>query len=98
MILGLVKDGTAELHDQYSTGNYGPHRDDTVLGGTDDIIEFGGKEDDGFTMVEFKRKLDTGDTYDLPLSTGANKIIWAYGSQDSMEAKHSSRGYGEIDL
>jgi hypothetical protein len=98
MILGLVQDGTVEIHDQFSTGTYGPHRDDTDLGGTDDIIEYNGKEDDGFTIIEFKRKLDTGDTYDLPLSAGINKIIWAYGSQDSADVKHRNRGYGEIDL
>ena len=98
MILGLVKDDTAELHDQFSTGTFGPHRDDTGLGGTYDIIESGGKEDAGTTILEFKRRLDTGDKYDIPLATGVNTIIWAYGSQDNADVKHASRGYGELDL
>ena len=98
MILGLVKDGQVEVYDQFSTGTYGPHPDDTSLGGTDDIVEFGGKEEGGFTVIEFRRNIDTGDKYDLPLSGGVHKVIWAYGSKDDSKAKHSSRGYGEIEL
>ena len=98
MVMGLVKEGVAEVRDHFSTGTYGPHKEDTALGGTDDIIEFSGKEEDGFTIVEFKRKLNTGDKYDIPLSKGENKIIWAYGSQEEFDVKHATRGYGEIEL
>ena len=98
MIFGFVKDGRVEVQDQYSTGNFGPHPADTELGGTDDILEFGGKEEGGFTTIEFKRLLTTGDKYDISIQKGASKIIWAYGSSDSLTAKHSTRGYGEINL
>ena len=98
MIFGFVKDGKVEVYDLYSTGNFGPHSLDTELGGTDDILNYNGKEEGGFTTIEFKRSLGTGDQYDIPIQKGVNKIIWAYGSNDSLMVKHSTRGYGEINL
>jgi len=98
MVLGSVEDGEATVYDQFSTGDFGPHKADTELGGTDDILEFGGKEAGGYTIIEFKRALNTGDKYDHPLSKGANKIIWSYGSDDKSTIKHVNRGYGELDL
>jgi len=98
IIIGDVSDGKATIDDQYSTGNFGPHVSDEQLGGTNDILEFGGKEMMGHTLIEFKRALDTGDKYDHPLMKGVNKIIWAYGSDDQLTVKHFNRGYGEIGL
>ena len=98
MVLGFVRDGKTTVSDHFSTGSYGPHSPDTELGGTDDILEFGGREADSYTVMEFKRLLNTGDKYDLPVSRGINKIIWSYGLDDQSERKHVSRGYGEIDL
>jgi hypothetical protein len=98
MMLGFVKDGKAEAFDQFSTGSFGPHSDDTSLGGTNDIIEFGGKEENGYTVFEFKRALKTSDKYDLGFTRGNNAIIWAYGTTDSVQIQHMSRGYGEISI
>ena len=98
MIFGFVKDDIPVISDQFSTGNYGPHVPDTELGGTGDIIEFGGKEGDGYTTIEFKRALETIDSYDNELSKGINKIIWAYSSSDDLKQKHTSRGFGEINI
>ena len=98
MVFGFVKDGEVSIFDMFSTGDFGPHPLDTELGGTDDIADFGGKEDGGFTTIEFKRRLITGDEYDNPLSAGKNKIIWSYGSTDSPTLRHSQRGYGELTL
>jgi len=96
MVMGLVKDGKAEIDDLYSAGDFGPHVSDTELGGNDDIVTYGGKEEGGFTTIEFKRLMSTGDKNDIDLTKGVNKIIWAYGSDDNPAAKHSVRGYGEI--
>jgi len=98
MIFGFVKEGKVEVYDLYSTGNFGPHSLDTELGGADNILEYSGKEEGGFTTIEFKRPLNTDDEFDIPISKGINKIIWAYGSSDSLTVKHSTRGYGEINL
>jgi hypothetical protein len=98
IIMGFVKDGNLTIADTFSTGDFGPHPPDTQLGGTDDILASAGKADNGYTTVEFKRKLDTGDKFDKPLSKGVNKIIWAYANEPVLTIKHSSRGPGEIEL
>jgi hypothetical protein len=98
LVMGFVSDGKAIVYDLYSTGDFGPHPPDTELGGTNDILEFGGKEMGGYTTIEFKRLLGTGDKYDRPFSLGANTIMWSYGSDDQSTKKHVNRGLGEIDL
>jgi hypothetical protein len=98
MIFGFVKDGEVNVFDSFSTDDFGSHPPDTELGGTFDIISFGGKEADGYTIIEFKRALDTGDQHDNKLSVGKNQIIWAYGSADALTYKHANRGYGEITI
>jgi DOMON domain len=98
IILGFVKDGQAQVFDMYSTGNFGPHPQDTELGGTDDILLSGGNEDGQYTTIEFKRALKTGDKYDNELVKGINKIIWAYGPNKDPSIKHSNRGYGQIEI
>ena len=65
MVFGFVKNGAVEVHDLYSTGNFGPHSADSELGGTDDILAFGGREEGGFTTIEFKRSFTTTDEYDV---------------------------------
>jgi hypothetical protein len=95
VIAGQVKDGRAEVQDRYATGRYGPHPDDIQLGGTDDILDRGGREDGGHTVIEFKRRLATGDSFDKILLPGQDvSIIWAMGSSDQMDAKHDV-AYGE---
>ena len=98
LVLGFVKDGQTIVYDLFSTDRHGPHHPDTDLGGTNDILEFGGKEDNGYTTIEFKRALNTGDPYDHQLYEGENEIIWAYGLEDDPSSEHAKKGYGEIDL
>ncbi len=94
MVLGFV-DGSARVLDEYSTGNYGPHINDTMLGGTDDILEYGGKSYGTHTVVEFRRKLDTGDRFDKVLRPGQNvSIIWAMSGSMDPGVKHNI-AYGE---
>ena len=98
IVIGYVHDGKITIEDAFSTGSNGPHPSDKELGGTNDILEFAGIEKDGFTSIEFKRKLITGDKYDVPMNKGVNIIIWAFGSADSLQMQHVVRGYGEINL
>ncbi len=100
MIFGWVKDGQATLLDLYSTGSTGPHPPDEELGGTNDILEFEGTEKDGYTIIEFKRKMDTGDKYDKAFTPGGTiKFIWAMANADSFTLKHNiAKGWGEIVL
>ena len=90
IILGSVKGKKAIVLDEYCTGNYGPHVEDTLLGGANDIAEFAGSKGDGRTVVELKRKLDTGDKFDKAFSPGqAISIIWALSDNPDIGLKHN---------
>lgn len=102
MIIGSVDaDGNVHVVDAYSTGAFGPHPPDVELGGTNDILNYGGSENDGRTIIEFERKLVTGDEYDnvIPME-GKLNIIWAMGGSDSFDDVHDriSRGTGSIQM
>ncbi len=98
MVLGFVRGGEASVFDMFSSGDFGPCHADTELGGSDDILDFGGKEEGGYTIVEFKRLLSTSDEYDGELLSGVNEIMWAYSAADDVRQKHANRGHGEIEL
>nr|WP_297497368.1 DOMON domain-containing protein [Thermococcus sp.] len=100
MIIGWVKDGKATVVDAYSTGLYGPHLPDQKLGGSNDILEYAGKEENGYTLIEFKRKLNTGDKYDKAFKPGQEiKFIFAMADADDFTAKHNvAKGSGRIKL
>ena len=66
-----------------------------MLGGTNDIAEFGGSKGAGRTVIELKRKLDTGDKFDKAFSPGqAISIIWALSKNPDISLKHNV-AYGE---
>ncbi len=100
MVMGWVSGGEATVLDLYSTGVYGPHPPDEELGGTDDILSFGGREADGWTVIEFERRMDTGDRFDQAFRPGETvNIIWSISSTDSLEIRHNvGRGGGRISL
>jgi hypothetical protein len=100
MVFGWVSDdGTVNALDCFSTGLFGPHPQDEELGGTADLLGFAGSEQDGVTSFEFSRPLDSGDSYDKPLSSeGEVKIIWALGNSDNNQAPHIRRGGGTLTL
>lgn len=93
-----VKDGKAAVVDMYSTGPMGPHPADDQQGGKLDITMISGTLQNGTTVVEFKRKLDTGDSKDKPLKIGENKVMWGIGDSNEISKKHSRRGYGTLEL
>jgi hypothetical protein len=95
IILASVQGGKAVVLDEYCTGNYGPHIEDTMLGGSDDIMESGGSKSAGRTVIELKRRLDTGDRFDKAFSPGgAVSMIWALSSNPDISLKHNI-AYGE---
>jgi hypothetical protein len=100
MIFGWVDaGGTAGALDCYSTGVFGPHPPDEELGGQQHILAFAGSEQGGVTTFEFSRALETGDSYDKPLSgEGQYKIIWASSNSDDYLDPHNLRGSATIRL
>ncbi|MFC2095001.1 DOMON domain-containing protein [Candidatus Bipolaricaulota bacterium] len=71
-IIGFVNPGlfndTLSLADQVAPedGHF-PHMDDTERGGEDNILDKDGTQNDGVTVIEFSRKLNTGDANDIAL-------------------------------
>ncbi len=100
MLFGYVEDGNVVIFDMNSTGTFGPHPPDIDLGGTTDILAYGGSESDGVTIIEFSRLMNTGDTYDRTLTHGQTvKFIWGLANADSATFKHNiARGSGEFVL
>jgi len=98
VILGFVKDGKASVADMFSTGPTGPHPPDEQQGGKNDVSVFGGSNKDGVTIIEFERKLDTGDSRDKVIKSGDNKIIWAISEDAAFSGKHAKRGGGVLKL
>ncbi|MBI2859898.1 MAG: hypothetical protein HYX91_00130 [Chloroflexi bacterium] len=97
IIFAYVSDGKAAVEDHYGTAR-GAHSPDTALGGTNDIVEFGGREADGFTIIEFKRPLVTQDKFDIPLVEGISQVMWAYALTDSVTEMHVAQGNIEVYL
>ncbi len=91
LVLGMVKNGEAMISDQFSTDMYGPHFPDTELGGTNDILDYGGREENGYTVIEFKRLLATDDEFDRDITGDSVSIIIAYGSTDDFSRQHAWR-------
>lgn len=100
MIIGWVQDGKVKVIDAYSTGETGPHPPDEKLGGRSDILSYGGSEKGGVTVIEFKRKLSTGDKFDKDLKPGSTvKFIFAMADADEFTKKHNvAKGYGQLTL
>ncbi len=98
MVLGFVSERRASVFDMFSADELGPCTADSELGGSPDILEYGGREEGGYTTIEFRRLLSTGDEYDGELFSGSNEIMWAYSLLDDPRQKHIHRGRGEIGL
>jgi hypothetical protein len=100
IIVASVQSGKVVAVDEYCTGNYGPHVEDALLGGTDDVKEFAGRKEAGRTIFELKRKLNTGDKFDKAFAPGQTiSIIWALSNNPDLSFKHNvAFGEGIITL
>ncbi len=100
-VFGYVEGGQTFIEDMYGIRPAGPgsHPPDEQLGGSHDIPEYGGLEEGGVTVIEFKMSLDSGDQYDKPLMPGSSyTVLLAVGSSDDPNSYHTARDYGEIAL
>lgn len=99
-LFGYVENGEAKFWDAYGTEPTGAsHPPDEDLGGSDDIADFAGVEEDGVTRFEVKIPLDSGDEYDKALTPGETyAIIVAMGPEDAYNSKHFFVDSGELAL
>ncbi|VVB72832.1 Uncharacterised protein [uncultured archaeon] len=100
IIIGSVRNGKAIVLDEYCTGNYGPHVNDTDLGGSYDILESGGIVNGHSTVIEVKRKMNTGDKFDKAFLPGQKvSLIWAMADNGFDIVKHNvAKGEGVMAL
>eukprot|EP00008_Paramoeba_atlantica_P006622 CAMPEP_0201478382 /NCGR_PEP_ID=MMETSP0151_2-20130828/3237_1 /ASSEMBLY_ACC=CAM_ASM_000257 /TAXON_ID=200890 /ORGANISM="Paramoeba atlantica, Strain 621/1 / CCAP 1560/9" /LENGTH=1127 /DNA_ID=CAMNT_0047859443 /DNA_START=128 /DNA_END=3511 /DNA_ORIENTATION=+ len=68
---------TAEITDRYAL-DVGPPALDTDLGGADNIIDFSVSQEDGQTICQFSRVIDTEDVYDKVIRDENMKTMFAY--------------------
>lgn len=90
ILIGYIDDtGEVMVRDDYGTSSTS-HASDESLGGTDDIYDYVGLEEDGETAIRFQIPLNSGDMYDKVLVPGNNyNIILAYGSADNFSGFHT---------
>jgi len=100
IIFGWVDNqGGVEVVDAFSPESQGLHPEDKELGGTTDILLFGGTEVNGITTIEFVRPLITGDRFDNDIHGKTDtSFIWAYGEDDDWQTKHQEQGRGVFNV
>lgn len=87
------------LHVQDNFANdFVSHVADIKLGGRDDILESAGTETGQGTVIELRRKLDTGDPYDQPIAPGKLRVLLAHADGDDFTSYHTSRFATTLDL
>lgn len=89
IIIGYVIEGNLFLQDNFSNMPTG-HTADTALGGTDDLLEKAASEGEEGTIIELRRKLDTGDAYDKAITEEAVVVQLAYSNTDDFTSYHGS--------
>ncbi|CAF3680380.1 unnamed protein product [Rotaria sp. Silwood1] len=70
--------GSVYFQDRYASANGRPMFDNTTI----DWFVVQGREVSGWTAIQFKRLLDTCDNMDVPIKSGTNNLIFAYGLVD----------------
>ena len=88
ILIGYVKDGQPYLEDSYANSRIG-HQTDIQLGGRDDVLDRASTQDEGSTIIEFSRRLDTGDRFDTPIRPGEKvMVLLAFGQRDDLTSYH----------
>lgn len=73
ILIGYIRG--KELYPQdYFANTYVTHGNDVSLGGRDDVLEASGSEDETSTTIEFRRRLETGDRFDRPITNGVHTV------------------------
>ncbi len=75
------------------------HTSDLSNGGSDDLYNFGGLEQNGETIIYFSMPLNSGDVYDKQLIWNDNyPLILAYGNDDSFISMHTIAGFSSFTV
>jgi len=88
-MIGYVKDGKTFASDDWGDSPRS-HKPDTDLGGAYSIEKAAGKEEGGYTTIEFERLLNTQDPYDSDVPA-RGEVYLAYADQDDFVSMHKAR-------
>eukprot|EP01118_Nematostelium_gracile_P010937 TRINITY_DN3844_c0_g1_i5.p1 TRINITY_DN3844_c0_g1~~TRINITY_DN3844_c0_g1_i5.p1 ORF type:complete len:256 (-),score=44.13 TRINITY_DN3844_c0_g1_i5:24-791(-) len=92
IVTGWVIDGVVSHQDRFAVAKAYPSED-----ACNDWNLVSGIEQNGFTILEYTRKLDTGDLQDRAIP-GHCRIVFAYGTTDSFSYHSSNRGATALTL
>lgn len=97
--IGYVDAAGAHVEDNFANDPAG-HVADTALGGKSDLLEAAVSETSEGTVLEVRRKLDTGDPeYDRPFRPGPTPALLAYADADDFMSYHEShRATAQVDF
>ncbi len=95
MVLAFVKDGKLNILDTFGKPHQA-HKADPEQGGKSDLLASAGTESEvetaigkvTLTVVEFSRKLNTGDKTDNAVAEGALRTFLAYSDADDFTTYH----------
>lgn len=105
-VLGYVSKGSTLVRDDYGTGMFS-HKPDMQLkskkadtvNGQNNVLEYKGTQTDGWTTLEFKIPLNSGDKYDKTLKVKKEYIVLISASdKDDFGVKHNVKAIGNINL
>ncbi|CAF3053826.1 unnamed protein product [Rotaria sp. Silwood2] len=74
----IDQSGNVHFQDRYALSTITPIVDNT----TNDWFALQGREQNGWTAIQFKRSFDTCDSMDVSIKSGTNNLIYAYGLID----------------
>jgi hypothetical protein len=100
IIIGYVKDGKAEISDEFGA-RVTQHLPDDQSGGAFNVNLVGGSETGNSTTLEFTLPLNSGDARDRAIDPKAEtRVMLAYGppDRDSLKGKHSYARIVTINL
>lgn len=98
LLMGRVRDGRAELveHSTLSAGNYKPI---TQLGGSIQVQDVGGEENENRTRIKFSLPLKAIDAYRKDLAHGHEYVLlMAFSREDDFQHHSMMRTAVEINL
>ena len=92
MYMFLFEGGKLVARDEVMTKTTGAPKQDTDEGGKNDILASAGKASDKGMVIEFSRKLNTGDKNDQPIVLGKPTKVLLAEADDASFTKAHKRG------
>ncbi len=98
VLIGRVKRGKANVRDDFATKEES-HSSDKKLGGKSNVTNVSGKEEKGYTELEFTIPLNSKDNKDTELKVNGDTLVMlAFGRSDSYRLGHLYREVLKVNL